>query len=396
MASGAPQHSAAGQALGYLHQCMWALVELGRRAPDPATQLRLECLDDIQFDASGTPEELLQTKHHIGSSSGSLTPSSTDLWRTLNVWMDLQSCEDLLLRLVTTQKIPSNSPLRGLRSGADRDTAGALSALVKAAEESRSSTSAPWRQKFIKMGIDGQEELIGKIVIDDNSTQASDFDKDLTRTFRFAIPVGKEPVFTHLIKGWWAGISVQLLAGNLEAITGNDLVLQVNDIADQLKHDTLPVDPQVMQDYDESIVDTYKDRPFVQQLLWIAFENNRLWKAIRDYHRAYSQRSFWLRHQLLAEAELDRYAFKLHDEWEQIFDASMASMSHSGRTDAELVGQEILAELTKTCRARVRERFDEQWFNRGMLHALADGELGQRIGWHPEFEKKLEALLIHV
>lgn len=31
-----------------------------------------------------------------------------------------------------------------------------------------------------------------------------------------------------------------------------------------------------------------------------------------------------------------------------------------------------------------------------MFHALADGELGQRIGWHPDFEAKLEAMLAHV
>lgn len=58
-------HSAAGQALGYVHQCMWALVELGKRAnSEPATQLRLEVLDDIEFDKAGSPYELLQTKHH--------------------------------------------------------------------------------------------------------------------------------------------------------------------------------------------------------------------------------------------------------------------------------------------------------------------------------------------
>ena len=32
----------------------------------------------------------------------------------------------------------------------------------------------------------------------------------------------------HLLKGWWAGISVRLLSRWLGAITGRDLVLQVN------------------------------------------------------------------------------------------------------------------------------------------------------------------------
>jgi hypothetical protein len=392
----AGSHGAAGQALGYLHQCMWALVELGQRASaEPAVELLLESLDDIQFDSDGSPFELLQTKHHVGA-TGVLTVSSVDLWRTLNVWMDVSQSRELVLRLVTTQNIPEPSPLQGLRTGGDRDTATALDALLSAAKDSGNSSTETWRQKFLALDPTFRDQLVDRIYIDDRASQAPEFDKELTKTFRYAIPVGKEAVFAHLIKGWWAGICVRLLARTLGAVTGNDLLVQVNDIADQLKSDTLPVDPAVMEEYDESIRDLYQDRPFVQQLLWIALDNTRLWKAIRDYHRAYSQRSFWLRYQLLAEPELDRFAFRLHDEWEQIFDARVASMSRSGRTDQQTVGQEILEELARESRARVRDRFDEPWFNRGMFHALADGELGQRIGWHPEFEAKLEELLTHV
>ncbi len=393
MAVSGQGHSAAGQALGYLHQCMWALVELGRRgSADPAVELRLEALDDIQFDSDGSPAELLQTKHHLGS-AGTVTANSTDLWRTLNVWMDVDSIDDVILRLVTTQAIQEDSALSRLCIGGDRDVAAVATALGEAATESKNAATATWRQKFLALDDRTREDLLDRIYIDDRSSQAPEFDRELIKTFRYAIPVGKEDVFGHLLKGWWAGISVRLLSRELGAITGGDLVLQVNDIADQLKSDTLPVDPLVMRQYDESIRDVYQDRPFVQQLLWVALDNTRLWKAIRDYHRAYSQRSFWLRYQLLAEPELDRFAFRLHDEWEQVFDRGIAAMSRTGRGDVEIVGQEILEALAVESRARVRERFDEPWFNRGMFHALADGELGRRIGWHPDFEAKLEALL---
>lgn len=389
-------HGAAGQALGYFHQCMWALVELGLRASsEPSVELLLEALDDLEFDSDGSPNELLQTKHHVGE-TGTLTVNSVDLWRTLNAWIDVARSKELVLRLVTTQSIPQESPLQGLRVSGDRDTATALDALVLAATDSANSSTAPWRQKFLALDPIDRDHLVDRIYIEDRASHAPEFDKELTKTFRYAIPVGKEEVFAHLIKGWWAGICVQLLARTLGAVTGTDLLVQVNDIADQLKSDTLPVDPSVMEEYDESIKDLYQDRPFVQQLLWIALDNNRLWKAIRDYHRAYSQRSFWLRYQLLAEPELDRFAFRLHDEWEQIFDAHVSAMTRSGRTDHEVVGQEILDDLARESRTRVRERFDEPWFNRGMFHALADGEIGRRIGWHPDFEAKLEELLAHV
>lgn len=396
MAKNELAHSAAGQALGYFHQCMWALIELGRRASyEPALELRLESLDDIQFDSDGSPIELLQSKHHVGL-SGPITAMSVDLWRTLNVWMDLDLNDNLILRLVTTQAIHEGSTLQGLRAGRERNTDGVVDELLDAAEKSDNSTTAPWRVKFLGLSSDAQNDLIDRITIDDRATQASSFDEEVTKTFRYAIPIGKEAVFAHLIKGWWAGVAVRLLARELQALVGSDLVAEVSEIADQLKADSLPIDPDVMQEYDKSITVLYQDRPFVQQLLWIALENTRLWKAIRDYHRAFSQRSFWLRHQLLAETELDRFAFRLHDEWEQIFDTHVAVMRRSGRTDAEIVGQEILEELAKESRAKLRERFEEPWFNRGMFHALADGELGQRIGWHPDFEVKLEGVLAHV
>lgn len=389
-------HSAAGQALGYVHQCMWALVELGRRATsEPAAQLRLEALDDIEFDSAGSPTELLQTKHHTRG-DGPLTAQSVDLWRTLNVWMDLLSSETLVLRLVTTRTLSEESGLIRLRAGDIRDTSVALEELLDAARTSTSKTTDKWRKKFLELDEISRVELVDRIIIDDGSLLAADIDKELVRTFRYAYPTGRDEVFLHLLKGWWSSVSVQLLSRALETVTGQDLIVQVTEIADQLKSDTLPIDPAVMQEHDESVSDLYKDRPFVQQLLWIALENNRLWKAIRDYHRSFTQRSFWLRHQLLAETELDRFAFRLHDEWEQTFDSRVAAMKREGRTDHDVVGQEILDELARESRARLRDRFDEPWFNRGMFHALADGELGHRVGWHPEFESKLEEMLSHV
>jgi len=392
MSSG-PSHSAAGQALGYFQQCMRALAELGKRAMiDPAVELRLETLDDIDISSGGSATELLQTKHHVGA-GGVVTAMSVDLWRTMNVWMDLTIAERPLLRMVTTQVADSDLAL--LRPGPGRDTGQAQANLVDAAGKSNNATSKPWRERFLELNDEDQFALIDRIVIDDATPAAGGLDSELMQVFRFAMTPGKDGAFLALLKGWWAGIAVQLLDRTLMAVTGNDLALQVADIVDQLRSDSLPVDPEVWQRFDESITSTYRDREFVHQLVWIALEHDRLWKAIRDYHRSYSQRSFWLRYQLVGEQELDRFAFKLYDEWEQVFDAEVAKM-HRDRRNEEEVGQEILSQLAQGCRARLRDRFDEPWFNRGMLQALADGELGRRIGWHPDFQSRLERLLADV
>ena len=397
MVAAESSHSAAAQALGYIHQCMWALVELAQRARvDPATELRLEALDDIQFDQEGTPAELLQMKHHIRQSHA-LTAQSVDLWRTLNVWMDLPDNDSTILRLVTTQRIDEGSGLACLRGTVhERDVVTAVETLAETAAMSNNSTTKPWRDKFLKMDEGARERFLDRVVIEDSSPRAQDVEQELTRAFRYAYPVGRDAVFANMIKGWWYQICVRLLNGTVPCIEGVDLVYEVNEITDQLRSDSLPIDPSVLEAQSRVVLENYKDRKFVQQLLWIALDEERLWKAIRDYHRSYTQRSFWLRYQLIAETELNRYAFQLRDEWEQVFDTRVAKMRRERDANKEFVGQEILEKIASDSKTRIRDRFNEPWFNRGMLHALADGELGYTIGWHPEFESKLEGLLSDV
>lgn len=388
-------HEAAGQALGYLHQCLWALVELGRRTPSsPKLVLRLEALDDIQFDTDGVATELLQVKHHIGSSS-SLSASSVDLWRTLNVWMDLPEQDDSLLRLVTTQSLATNGDLDGLTSRF-RNTEQALTIITAAAESSSNRVTAPWREKFLALDPRQRDALLGRIVLEDGAPHADDIGTAIVETFRYAIPRGRREVFVDQLIGRWAVVAVALLDGSMDAVSGIDLINIVTDITDQLRPDTLPIDPAVTRPFGPTNAQDYHERRFVHQLRWIALDDTRLWKAIRDYHRSYAQRSYWLRHQLVSEAELDRFAFRLRDEWETVFDRKMAQATRAGRTDLEVVGQEVLEDLAEQSRARIRDRFEESWFSRGMFHSLADGEIGipdDPVGWHPDFVLKLEELL---
>jgi hypothetical protein len=61
MASGS-SFSAAASALGYLYQVRYGLVLL-LEAKNPASALSLEKLDDVAFEESGEPTQVLQFKH---------------------------------------------------------------------------------------------------------------------------------------------------------------------------------------------------------------------------------------------------------------------------------------------------------------------------------------------
>ena len=395
-------HAASGQALGYVHQVQWGLVELIQRArKSPTTLLRLETLDDIETRvADAGTVELTQVKHQVTPASD-LTENSVDLWRSLNVWMDVLYSgaipEIPVLKLVTTASIPATSALNHIRADESvRDIGLAVTGLEEAAVQSRNATTRPWRQKFLGLEANERSSFVSLITIDDNSPRARDVGEALQEALRFATPHSHEDTFISYLLGWWYQICVRLLDRTLDAVSAGDLDLTISDLRDQFLPDNLPMAPEVLVPFTQADSIPYRDRQFVQQLMWIAFDEQRLWRAIRDYHRAWTQRSEWLRHNLTCEPELDRFAFRLYDEWEHIFHERVAKMRRDGRPTDDVAGQEILERVSAESRARVRERFDEGWLTRGTLHALADGWSNRTIGWHPDFASKLTELLAGV
>jgi hypothetical protein len=393
-------HGAAGQALGYMYQEQWALIELIQRGrKSPTAILRLETLDDIETrDSSDEGSIVLTSVKHQVRPSADLTVNSVDLWRSLNVWMDvlpdLSVSGTPLLKLVTTASIPTDSALNALRADEpSRNVRGALDSLEDAAHNGKNSKTLPWRQKFLALEQPEREELVSLISIDDNTPRARDVARSLQETLRFASPYGHEETFINRLLGWWYGICTCLLDRSLEAVTAGDLDLTMSDLRDQFLPDNLPEVPEMLVSFTQEDSIPYRDRQFVWQLVWIALDEDRLWRAIRDYHRAWAHRSEWLRLNLICEPELDRFAFRLYDEWEHIFHERVARMRREGGPEGHLAGQEILERVSAECRARVRARFDEGWFNRGTLHALADGWSNRTIGWHPDFASKLTELL---
>jgi len=302
-----------------------------------------------------------------------------------------------VLKLVTTASIPQASALNFLRGAEDaRDIGEATTALEKAALESLNKTTEAWRQKFLQLSPAERSSLLSAVTIDDSSPRARDVGQVLAQAVRLVAPRGKSEIFVAYLLGWWYRVCVQLLDGSLPAISADDLEQETSDLRDQFLPDNLPLAPEVLVPFSEEDSLPYRDRQFVQQLMWIALDEERLWSAIRDYHRAWTQRSEWLRLNLISEPELDRFAFQLFDEWEHIFYERVAKMRRDGEPADEISGQEILERVSAESRARVRERFTATWLSRGTFHALADGWSNRIIGWHPEFPSKLAGLLAEV
>ena len=101
-------------------------------------RLAVEKFDDVSFEKSGFPQELVQTKHH--STPGNLTDTSEDWWKTLKIWSEGVRDKDFLLpgvsfSLVTTQTAPAGS-CRSSAGGKSRDPEKAEAVLLAAAGSS--------------------------------------------------------------------------------------------------------------------------------------------------------------------------------------------------------------------------------------------------------------------
>lgn len=393
------QHSASGSAAGYLYQCQAALLELVQLGWDqPDLVLFLEKLDDVEIK-DGDAREALQIKHHIGA-SGSLTDSSVDLWRTLAVWLDVLPAltlgEQPSFTLLTTGHAPDGSAASRLRADGERDETTALRLLEAAATTSTNQQTAAAREKFLKLAANDRLKLVQAIKIRDAQPPIGDFYTELERRLPHVFRPQHRDDFLGALEGWWFRQCRRLLTDGTPGVSGLDLTNEIARLRDGYAADNLPppLDPASLN---AAELAAYAHRPFVKQLEWIAYSNEQIVAAIHDFYNAEAERSRWLRHGLLAIGDLESYEHRLVDTWRRAFLDMVRELEEEGDAEAakQHAGRVLLQHLRTQDRVRVRERFSNEMITHGTLHELADRRRPGRdqIGWHPDFEGRLEELL---
>jgi hypothetical protein len=387
-------HSAAASAAGYQYQTWWSLLEMIRKGPDrPDATLILEMHDDIAWEDEGTATELLQTKHHQVASR-TLTDMGDDIWRSLQVWMDAAMPSDPagpLLHLVSTDQAPADSAAYALRPES-RDVPAALARLTTAAETSTSATTAKARARFLALGAAGRQVFVEKISVMDGAPHLEDVDAQVRRQLTWLLPKGHDDLFMQLLWGWWDAQAVGMLRGKRTGVGVPEVYQKLNDLRDQFTQDRLPTLVEIRDVDSESVFATYRERPFVAQLDWISWPPRNLQKAVVDYFRAYTQTAQWVNEDLIGLDELQRFEDELLDEWQREFEFMQLDLGDdASEEDKQRAGTRLLRELLDTTEVRVRVRYDDAFFARGKRHELADSG---RVGWHVDFEERLQALLL--
>jgi hypothetical protein len=165
----------------------------------------------------------------------------------------------------------------------------------------------------------------------------------------------------------------------------------MSDLREQFKQDALPIDLELLDfNPDDAAVAAHASSVFVHQLNLASAGKRRVTAAVRDYYRAFEQRSRWLRNDLLMVGDVDNYERRLVEEWELNFEAMRDELGDSAADDAKTSAARKVLEWAEKTNIPIRPAVTEPFVTRGSLHMLAD-EL--RVGWHLEFKERLSHLL---
>jgi len=355
--------------------------------------MRLETLDDVVFESDGQPREIIQTKHHLNGQAR-LTDGSEDLWKTLRIWTVARKAGQVpagaALALLTTASAPEGSIAKMLGPGSERHEDEAHRRLLATAASSTNAANQDAYTEFKSLGPADQKALLSQVTIYDGQPDIIDLDSELHSALFFAVGREHQEHFLERLEGWWLKrVVANLSDADSAPILGEELDAEITRIRDQFRDDNLPVDDDILEA--EVPASGFEDRLFVEQLRFIRIGNPRILIAIRDYFRAFEQRSRWIRQELVLVGELDRYEDRLLEEWELFFEQMRDELGAEPSEDAkEHAAQALYRWLETGTHIPIRPRVDHPSIPRGSYHMLADNA---RLGWHIEWRERLEALL---
>lgn len=392
--SGRPtDFSAADSAVGYLYQVRIALLSaLQRLASDKTFALYLETLDDVVFETSGSALDLLQLKHHCDRTAN-LTDASPDLWKSLRVWMDGRGHgkipPDARLFLITTSDVGSGSAASKLMAH-DRDEREAQKRLDHTATTSTSDANRAAYELYRALSATEKSALLSTIVIVPRAPDISNVGDDIRTEAQLAVRREHLDSFVDRLEGWWFGRALrQLVDEATPPILSTELESEWHDLQEQFKRDALPVDQDILaQEVDSS---AYENAVFVHQVRLAGISHKRILTAIRDYYRAFAQRSRWMREELLLIDELNSYERLLHEEWELQFNRLADDIDDEADDDAMRQAAQKVYAWVEDSSYPIRPQVQHPSLSRGSFHILADS---LRVGWHPHFVDRLYHLLV--
>ena len=131
---------------------------------EDSLKLSLETVDDITFEIEGRPQELWQTKHHVGR-QGSLGDASPDLWKTLHNWIETSDEGSACFLFTTASAQPGTAAsLLGPTRSRD-DVATAREKLDGVAQVGGNTASADYYARYLLLSEAEGNQFLQRVVV---------------------------------------------------------------------------------------------------------------------------------------------------------------------------------------------------------------------------------------
>jgi hypothetical protein len=371
--------------LGYLFQLHCGLYLL-LSDENERVSVSLEKYDDVAIVDEKDNQSLYQLKLHTNQ-LGDLTDSSTDLWRTLKVWIDwyssnLEQLVDTKFTIITNAKAPQASVANRLRVE-NREVTEAYNILKNIAETSTNKAHKQYYDAFLSMAQDKVEQLLNRIFVIDNSGDIQTTDNEIRNALKYSIESKYISNLFERLMGWWLKKAEDTLISDNSFISQREVQSKIIQIASEYRDDNLPI-----ENFDEDDIPALGEKIkklFQTQLVVLSVSSNRLKLATKDYYRAFTQRTKWVNEELAYVDELDKYESRLFDEWEHCFaqmEDELGRISVATEANKKSMGINLLNKIEEKD-IRIREKVSEPFVMRGSYHILADS---LRVGWHTDYK----------
>ena len=310
---------ASAAAVGYLYQFRRALLFCVEHLETGLDwSVAIEAGDDIEVRRDSTTG-WWQLKHRAPGTK--ITDAATDLWKSLRIWATALAKEhpgtdrpDFFL--LTTAVAPEGSAayhLRPLGPDSTRDESKALRLLEEARVASTNKTNKAAYEAWDGLNSEQRAILISRIQVLDKGPDIEEATALLMR--RAALVVGHDhaSAFVERLDGWFQHrVIEQLRNASVGPVTGLEFDQVFGKRRNEFRPDNLPIDGDVAEiDGGDA---NHADSTFVRQLTLIGVGQSRIRYAIRDYLRAFIQRSRWSEENLLRPGELGDYERRLVEE----------------------------------------------------------------------------------
>jgi hypothetical protein len=398
-------NSAAGSAIGYQYQGDYALYAFLRDS-GPGRSITLELHDDVAWEKDGSPLEKLQIKHTVNAAGG-LGDLSPAMWRTLKGWIDAGEASDPdgpALVIVSSGTATTGTAASLLRQSGDRNPAEATKQLRAAITASKTEDKAMLARfaAFKRLTAPAQAELISRITVVDAAPTIQNLHEEVKKLVHLNLPIdpARHDEFVESLWGWWRGRVVEMLSfryfpdDNLRPlVNSSDLRAKLTQLNIAFTEHGLPEYEEFDVDYADKALVGLEQEVFVKQLGFVQAHDTLVRLAIVDYYRATHSEVRWLERDFLCSDDVQRYERRLREAWLVLYGTMQTRLGPSATEDERVaVGQELLAAVITGTPRHIRKMVDQDFYFRGKHHMMAQGP-EPSVGWHPDFEAKVKALL---